>query len=111
MTNISENQAEVSKATSLNSKKCFDNSHYPFSKLAFTACTLPIAAQLKKTTWKIFVPDNTAGQGLAATSCNQHASRAKVTEIITKHALQCSLNSFIKQSAKESKSAMNSKFL
>lgn len=52
-------------------------------------CSLHIVALLKTTTWKIFVPDNTAGQGLAATSCNQNASRANVTEITTKHALQC----------------------
>lgn len=53
-----------------------------------------IVALLKTTTWKIFVPDNAAGLGLAATSCNQNASRANVTEIRTKHAFQSRVLTF-----------------
>lgn len=68
--------------------------HISSSRSSFL-CNLQLHVQFaysssaKKTTWKIFAPDNTAGRGLAATSRNQNASRANVTEITTSHAFQC----------------------
>lgn len=77
--------------------------------MQLTSSRAYIVALLKTTTWKIFVPDNTAGQGLAATTCNQNASRANVTEITTKHAFQSTvLTTFLHSKLRESQKFLGS---
>lgn len=76
------------------SRRTLNYSHEPFQQLSPLPtpppppCAGPTVAEPRRTTWKVFVPDNGAGRDLAATSCNQQASRAIVTEIRPKYALQ-----------------------